>query len=199
MDDATTLPPSPLPAGPYPIGTAVAGIDGEPLGHVAAVYADTATGRPAWAAVQGARHGTVVPLAGSRFDGSAVHVPWRGEQVRTAPVADPSTLISAEQEDALARHYGLRPPSPVDGPAPEVVVVQTEQVVYTTRVVPVDEVRTVPGEVVPGEVVPGVVVGGDRPGAAPPATAPVVIEPLGSPAADGADDDPFPPVERQET
>ncbi len=220
--DATTLPPSPVP-----VGTAVAGLDGEPLGHIAAVYADTATGHPAWAAVHGVRDTVVVPLKGARFDGGAVHVPFRSEQLRTAPVHDPSTQLTGDQSDALARHYGLLPPLPVaapgvgpEGGAPadpvDVVVVQTERVVYTTRVVPVDQVRavedtvpgTVDGTVVEGGVVEGGVVesggvesGGVESGAADGRAGRTVVGPAAftSPAADGQDDDPFPPLDRQET
>jgi stress response protein YsnF len=90
-----------------PIGTFVAGGHGEPLGHVGAVYVDNATGRPAWAAVRGRRHSAVVPLELSRFDGATLHIPFDAEQLRTAPVHNPDTLISYEQGDELARHYGL--------------------------------------------------------------------------------------------
>lgn len=45
-----------------PIGAFVAGLHGEPLGHIAAVYVDNATGRAAWAAVQSGRHAAVVPM-----------------------------------------------------------------------------------------------------------------------------------------
>lgn len=92
-----------------PIGAFVAGLHGEPLGHVAAVFFDNATGRPAWAAVQGSRHAAVVPMELSRFDGATLHVPFDSEHLRTAPVHDPASLISYEDGDELARHYGLIP------------------------------------------------------------------------------------------
>lgn len=123
-----------------PIGAFVAGLHGEPLGQVAAVYVDNATGRAAWAAVQSGRHAAVVPLEFSRFDGVTLHVPFDSERLRTAPVHDPSTLISYEEGDELARHYGLLPadpPHPVDqatdepdppaGAPSDVVVTRSEE------------------------------------------------------------------------
>jgi stress response protein YsnF len=92
-----------------PVGTLVTDGRGEPLGHVGSVYVDNATGRPAWASVQGRRHSAVVPLEGSRFDGTTLHIPFDAEQLRTAPVHNPETLISYDQGDELARHYGLLP------------------------------------------------------------------------------------------
>jgi Domain of unknown function (DUF2382) len=97
-----------------PIGAVVAGGQGEPLGHVGAVYVDNATGRPAWAAVLGRVHTVVVPLQLSRFDGATLHIPFSDEQLRTAPVHDPDTLISYAQGDELARHYGLLSRSSTD-------------------------------------------------------------------------------------
>jgi len=89
------------------IGAPVTGSSGELLGHVAAVYADNATGVPMWVAVQGRHRVAVVPLGPSRFDGSTLHVPFNAERLRDAPLHDPTTLISYEQGDDLARHYGL--------------------------------------------------------------------------------------------
>lgn len=93
------------------IGAAVSGSSGELLGHVAAVYADNATGVPMWVAVQGRHHVAVVPLGPSRFDGSTLHVPFNAERLQSAPLHDPATLISYPQGEDLARHYGLIPPA----------------------------------------------------------------------------------------
>ena len=108
----------PLNGPQIPIGTSVAGGQGEPLGHIGAVYVDNATGRPAWASVLGRRHTAVVPLELSRFDGATLHIPFDDEQLRTAPVHDPDTLISYEQGDELARHYGLLSRSPREAAPP---------------------------------------------------------------------------------
>jgi hypothetical protein len=93
-------------------GAAVTGGQGELLGHVSAVYVDNANGRPAWAAVQGRRHTAVVPLELSRFDGMTLQVPFAAEQLETAPHHNPSTPITYEEGDDLARHFGLLPASP---------------------------------------------------------------------------------------
>lgn len=94
------------------IGTAVLGSHGELLGHVGAIYVDNATGTPAWAAVQGRDHTAVVPLAQSRLDGDALHIPYGPARLRSAPHHDPDTLISYAAGDDLARHYGLIPSTP---------------------------------------------------------------------------------------
>jgi Domain of unknown function (DUF2382)/PRC-barrel domain len=100
-----------------PIGTSVAGGQGEQLGHVGAVYVDNATGRPAWVAVQGRRDMVVVPVELSRFDGATLHIAFDDERLRTAPKHRPQTLISYAEGDELARHYGLLSRSPA-GVAP---------------------------------------------------------------------------------
>jgi uncharacterized protein (TIGR02271 family) len=100
------------------IGATVAGARGELLGHVGAVYVDNATGRPAWAAVQGPQHTAVVPLELSRFDGTTLHVPFGADWLRSAPHHDPSTQISYQDGEDLYRHYGFVP-TPHMGP-PEV-------------------------------------------------------------------------------
>jgi uncharacterized protein (TIGR02271 family) len=97
------------------IGAAVAGARGELLGHVGAVYFDNATGRPAWAAVQGPRHTAVVPLELSRFDGTTLHVPFGADRLRSAPHHHPSTQISHRDGEDLYRHYGIGP-TPQMGP-----------------------------------------------------------------------------------
>ncbi len=102
-----------MTASQIPIGAPVVGSQGEPLGLIGAVYFDNATGRLAWAAVQGRRHTAVVPLAVSRFDGATLHVPYGADRLVSAPHHDPDTLISYAEGDDLARHYGLIPTSPV--------------------------------------------------------------------------------------
>jgi stress response protein YsnF len=117
-----------------PVGTFVSGGQGEPLGHVGAVYVDNATGRPAWAAVQGRRQSAVVPLERSRFDGVTLHIPYDSEQLRTAPVHNPDTLISYEQGDELARHYGLLSRSSEAAPPTDAGMVRSEEQLRTDTV-----------------------------------------------------------------
>ncbi len=94
------------------IGTTVLGSRGELLGHVAAIYADNATGVPVWAAVRGREHTAVVPLAQSRLEVDTLHIPYGADQLRHSPHHDPDTLISYAAGDELARHYGLIPTTP---------------------------------------------------------------------------------------
>ncbi len=101
-----------------PIGAPVVGSHGEPLGVIGAVYLDNATGRPAFAAVQGRKHSALVPLQVSRFDGATLHVPYGADRLASAPLHDPDTLISYAQGDELARHYGLLPAPEDDVPVP---------------------------------------------------------------------------------
>lgn len=98
-------------------GAGVFGVDGQLLGHVGSIYTDNATGRPVWVSVVGATHTAVVPLEGVRFDGQGAHVPFDAAQLRTAPHPDPATLITYQDGDDLARHYGLIPPGPPTTPA----------------------------------------------------------------------------------
>lgn len=103
------------------IGAAVAGGQGELLGHVSSLYFDNITGRPAWVAVQGRVHAAVVPLELSRFDGATLHLPYGAEELRTAPHHDPATQISYSDGEDLYRHYGLVSASPpvLPGPRPQ--------------------------------------------------------------------------------
>lgn len=100
------------------VGAAVAGSRNELLGHVSALYFDNATGRPAWAAVQGGECTAVIPLELSRFDGATLHVPFGMGHLRDAPHHDPSTQISTQDGEDLYRHYGLIPTSASHPPGP---------------------------------------------------------------------------------
>jgi hypothetical protein len=53
-----------------------------------------------------------VPLAGASLEGDAVVVPFDKSQVREAPALPKGEHeISPEEELAVYRHYGLRPPT----------------------------------------------------------------------------------------
>lgn len=97
------------------VGASVVGSRGELLGYLGPVYPDNATGRPAWAVVHGTRQTAVVPLEMSRFDGTALRLPFGDEKLSTAPHRDPAGRISDEDGADLYRHYGLLPPTPEAG------------------------------------------------------------------------------------
>ncbi|MEW9550795.1 PRC-barrel domain-containing protein [Nonomuraea sp. NPDC050783] len=93
----------------------VVGSDGEPLGRVGQVYLNDRTGRPEWVTVRSGLLGlrqTFVPLAGSRRTADEIAVPFDAEQVRTAPDVAVDGLLTAPDEVALCRHYGLGPAVP---------------------------------------------------------------------------------------
>ena len=129
------------PPPPLGIGVPVIGDAGELLGHVRTVYVDNATGAAAWATVQGPHHSAVVPLQHSRFDGRTLQVPYDAARLQAAPYHDPTTLISYPEGDALARHYGLLPHTPIDparppdprrsAPAQDVAVTRSQEQLRT--------------------------------------------------------------------
>lgn len=89
-------------------GRTVRDRQGEKLGKLGDLYLD-ADDRPAYAGVSTGLFGTresIMPLAGVREEDGDLHVPFDGELVRDAPNIDPEAVLSPEEEDALARHYG---------------------------------------------------------------------------------------------
>ncbi|RZT87296.1 uncharacterized protein DUF2382 [Pseudonocardia sediminis] len=118
-----------------PIGTPVAGAHGEPLGAVATVYTEAGTGRPVWAGVDGARGTAVVPLDGSTFDGTTLHLPYGADHLRDAPPHAPGTTIAPAEAAELTRHYGVRPAAPPVEPSPDDdgVLVRSEERLWIDR------------------------------------------------------------------
>ncbi|MCK2219121.1 PRC-barrel domain-containing protein [Actinomadura sp. ATCC 31491] len=93
----------------------VVGCDGEPLGRVGQVYLNDHTGRAEWVTVRGGFLGmrqTFVPLAGSHRTAGEIVLAFDGEKVRTAPGVAVDGLLTAPEEVALYRHYGLGPAVP---------------------------------------------------------------------------------------
>jgi hypothetical protein len=83
---------------------------GEKLGKLGDLYLDT-DDRPAYAGISTGLFGTresIVPLAGVREEGGDLHVPFDAELVRDAPNIEPDAVLSPDEEDALARHYGAQ-------------------------------------------------------------------------------------------
>lgn len=97
------------------MGHPVTGAAAEPLGRVATVFTDPASGTANWVAVETAPGTTVlVPLGGASADGPALRVPFDAEQLRTAPPHDPAADLSHEQAAALTRHYAEPRPLAAD-------------------------------------------------------------------------------------
>jgi uncharacterized protein (TIGR02271 family) len=98
------------------VGRPVTGADGEPVGQVATVYTDPATGALTWAAVDiGGGTTSLVPLDRATADGDGLRVPYGARQVHTAPAFEPTADLSAEDVARLGQHYA---PPPVGQPAP---------------------------------------------------------------------------------
>jgi uncharacterized protein (TIGR02271 family) len=84
--------------------------NGDKVGSITDLYADTQTGQPEWALVHTGLFGTkatFVPLAGARFEGDAVRVPHETQTIKDAPRVDPDGQLSQAEEAQLYSHYGL--------------------------------------------------------------------------------------------
>ncbi len=85
---------------------------GVELGEIEAVYLDTNTGRPEWAAVRTGRTETsLAPLAGAELSDAGVRLPVEHRLVLGAPVGDEAgrfpEQLSAEQEAELYHYYSI--------------------------------------------------------------------------------------------
>jgi stress response protein YsnF len=92
-------------------GRTVVDRHGEKIGTFEELYLDESD-RPAWAAVNTGLFGmrqTFVPLSAAQPAGDSLQLPFDKQQVKDAPNVDPDAQLSAEEEDTLFRHYGLRP------------------------------------------------------------------------------------------
>lgn len=96
------------------IGRKVFDREGAKIGTVDEVYLDDATGEPEWAAVRTGLFGrdAFVPLAPSRVEDDALHVPYERALIKGAPGFGVGRHLSPEQELRLYRHYGLELPAP---------------------------------------------------------------------------------------
>jgi stress response protein YsnF len=91
-------------------GRTVVDRDGDKIGKFDELYLDDSD-RPAWAAVTTGLFGmrqTFIPLSEAREDGDVLQVPFDKDLVKDAPNVDPDAQLSAEEEDLLYRHYGVR-------------------------------------------------------------------------------------------
>lgn len=121
------------------IGRSVLDAAGDPIGTVAQVYLDDATGAPQWVTVRtgGARE-TFVPLAAARSEGDHLVVDASRDQVHGAPqVAEDH--ISAAEEAEIYRYYGFSTGS--DQGADDAMTRSEEHLVAGTRDVETTRVR----------------------------------------------------------
>jgi uncharacterized protein (TIGR02271 family) len=84
--------------------------DGDRIGPISDIYADTRTGQPDWAVVDTGLFGaksTFVPIGEARTTGDDVQVPYEKRLVKDAPRIDTDRDLSVEDEQELWRHYGL--------------------------------------------------------------------------------------------
>lgn len=94
--------------------------EGDKVGTVGVVYLDDADDRPSWVTVHTGLFGTresFVPLEGAFVQGRDLVVAYPRDLIRHAPSVDRDGHLSAEDEAALYRHYGLRGAAPVPRPA----------------------------------------------------------------------------------
>ena len=90
-------------------GRTVVDRHGDKIGTFEELYLDHAD-RPAWAAVTTGLFGlrqTFVPLEAAQPAGDGLQVPFDKDRVKDAPNVDPDAQLSADEEEALFRHYGL--------------------------------------------------------------------------------------------
>jgi Domain of unknown function (DUF2382)/PRC-barrel domain len=87
---------------------------GEKIGTLADIYLDEGE-RPHWGSVHTGLFGlreTLVPLDQAREQDDVLQLPFEQHQVNDAPNVDPEVQLTAEEEDALYRHYGLATDAP---------------------------------------------------------------------------------------
>jgi len=92
------------------IGHDLVGEDGSKIGRIEDIYVDEQTGRPEWLAVTTGLFGarvSFVPLAGCSSDGDVLVSPYDKALVKDAPHAEADGALSADEEQALYRHYGV--------------------------------------------------------------------------------------------
>src|ERR687885_1817407 len=102
-------------------GRTVVDRDGDKIGTFDELYLDE-DDRPTWGAVTTGLFGmrqTFVPLSEAQPEGDALRVPFDKDMVKDAPNVDPDTQLSADEEAALYRHYGLGGGGPQDAAGPE--------------------------------------------------------------------------------
>ena len=93
-------------------GYEVVDADGQNVGRVHSLWLDTATNEPEFVAVKSGMMGRthIVPVAGAQMDGSnrQLRVPYRRDQIGSAPHIDETAELSEQEEEQVYRHYGVQ-------------------------------------------------------------------------------------------
>ena len=91
-------------------GRSLVGRDGEKLGKIDQLYADSDGGSPTFVTVSTGLFGsntTFVPVGDAHLQGDDLAVPYSKDQVKDAPNVAPDGELSVEEEDRLYAHYGI--------------------------------------------------------------------------------------------
>lgn len=92
-------------------GAGLADVDGAAAGVVHGFFVDALSGEPAWLIARLGRRRRVrlvaVPLRDCAGTPDGVWVAHRLEQLRTAPVVDPTRPLRREHELAICEHFGI--------------------------------------------------------------------------------------------
>jgi uncharacterized protein (TIGR02271 family) len=90
------------------MGLTAVDIEGSKLGKIDQIYLDEQSGEPVWLTVVTGMLGTrqsFAPIYGSEFEGEQVRLAVSKDLVKDAPGIDDDGQISADEQDALYRHY----------------------------------------------------------------------------------------------
>src|SRR5215207_1738693 len=98
------------------VGRTLIDRDGAEIGACTAVFADDATALTEWVCAEVAGTAVFIPAVGAAESEGQVRVAVRKEDVAVAPPVGGSEHISAEEEAALYKHYGI-PHSKSDSPS----------------------------------------------------------------------------------
>jgi uncharacterized protein (TIGR02271 family) len=91
-------------------GRTLVGRDGEKLGKIDQLYADSDGGSPTFVTVSTGLFGsntTFVPVGDAHLQGDDLAVPYTKDQVKDAPNVAPDGELSVDEEDRLYAHYGI--------------------------------------------------------------------------------------------
>jgi hypothetical protein len=93
------------------IGAEIRELDGAAVGEVEGFFVDSAGGDPAWLIARLGRRRSArlvaIPLRSCAGAAFGVWVALEGEELRTAPVVDPTRPLRREHELAICAHFGI--------------------------------------------------------------------------------------------
>jgi uncharacterized protein (TIGR02271 family) len=92
------------------VGRKLRSRDGDDIGKIDQLYADSEGGNPTFVTVNTGMFGsntTFVPVGDATMQGDDLAVPYSKDQVKDAPNVAPDGELSVEEEDRLYAHYGV--------------------------------------------------------------------------------------------